>query len=76
MQEWTDEFIRHAQQELVAMVKDCQYDYGPTDDECAAMLLWMALRLKPDLNLGPDLMKQPASSDVAQRPGMNLESHR
>jgi hypothetical protein len=36
MQEWTDEFIRHAQQELVAMVKDWQYDYGPTDEECAA----------------------------------------
>ena len=50
MQEWTDEFIRHAQHELVAMVKDWQYDYGSTDDECAAMLLWMALRLKPAHN--------------------------
>ena len=48
MQEWTDEFIRHAQQELVAMVKDWQYDYGPSDDECAAMLIWMVLRLKAD----------------------------
>ena len=45
MEEWTDEFIRHAQQELVAMVKDWQYDYGPSDEECAAMLMWMVLRL-------------------------------
>ena len=67
MQEWTDEFIRHAQQELVAMVKDWQYDYGPSDEECAAMLLWMVLRLKPDLNVGSDAMKQPASTDFDQR---------
>ena len=28
MQEWTDDFITHAQQDLVAMVKDWNYDYG------------------------------------------------
>ena len=48
MQEWTDEFIRHAQQELVAMVKDWQYDYGPTDEECVGMLMLMVLRLQSD----------------------------
>lgn len=38
MEEWTDAFISSAQQELAAMVKDWQYDYGASDDECAAML--------------------------------------
>ena len=74
MREWTDEFIRHAQQELVAMVKDWQYDYGPTDEECAAMLLWMVLRLKPDFNPGPDVMKQPATTDLDERSSMKPES--
>ena len=74
MEEWTDEFIRHAQQELVAMVKDWQYDYGPSDEECAAMLLWMVLRLKPDLNLGPDVMKQPVTTDPAGRSSVKPES--
>ena len=36
--EWTDEFITNAQQELTAMVKDWQYDYGADDKACAAML--------------------------------------
>lgn len=48
MEEWTDEFIRQAQQELVAMAKDWQYDYGPSDDECSAILMWMVLRLQSD----------------------------
>ena len=76
VEEWTDEFIQNAQQELVAMVKDWQYDYGSSDEECAAMLLWMVLRLKPDINLGPDVMKQPSTNDVVSRPGMYPESHR
>ena len=42
MNEWTDEFINQAQQELTAMVKDWQYDFGASDEECSAMLLWMA----------------------------------
>ena len=57
MNEWTDEFIDQAQQELTEMVKDWQYDFGASDEECSTMLLWMVLRLKPDLKLGPDLMK-------------------
>ena len=74
MEEWTDEFIRHAQQELVAMVKDWQYDYGPSDEECAAMLLWMVLRLKPDLNIGPDVMKLPFTTDPDGRSSVKPES--
>ena len=74
MEEWTDEFIRHAQQELVAMVKEWHYDYGPSDEEGAAMLLWMVLRLKPDLNLGPDVMKQPVTTDPDGRSSVKPES--
>ena len=48
MEEWTDEFIRHAQRKLVAMVKDCQYDYGPSDEECGAMLILTVLQLQSD----------------------------
>ena len=48
MEEWTDEFICHAQQGLVAMVKDWQYDFGPSDVESAAMLMWIVLRLQSD----------------------------
>jgi len=48
MEEWTDEFISHAQQELVTMVKDWQYDYGSSDGECAAMLTRMVMRLQSD----------------------------
>ena len=32
MEEWTGAFISSAQQELAAMVKDWQYDYGASDD--------------------------------------------
>ncbi len=48
MEEWTDEFICHAQQGLVAMVKDWQYDFGPSDVESAAMHIWSVLRLQSD----------------------------
>ena len=74
MEEWTDEFIQNAQQELVAMVKDWQFDYGPSDDECAAMLLWMVLRLKPDLNIGIDEKKYLAAEAFAKRLGIKSES--
>ena len=47
VQEWTDEFITNAQHELVALVKDWKYDYGTDDRDCAAMLLWMVLKLYP-----------------------------
>jgi len=67
MEEWTDDFIRNAQQELMAMVKDWQYDFGATDHECAAMLLWMALRLQPDLNLDPQAISAAAKSATEDR---------
>ena len=67
MEEWTDAFISSAQQELAAMVKDWQYDYGASDDECAAMLLWMVLRLKPDLNPHPQAFSAAAESATEDR---------
>ena len=67
MEEWTDAFISSAQQELAAMVKDWQYDYGASDDECAAMLLWMVLRLKPDLNLDPQAFSAATESATEDR---------
>lgn len=67
MEEWTDAFISSAQQELAAMVKDWQYDYGASDDECAAMLLWMVLRLKPDLYLDPQAFSAAAESATEDR---------
>ena len=51
--EWTDEFITNAQQELTAMVKDWQYDYGADDKTYVAMLSWMILKLKPDAEIDP-----------------------
>ena len=45
MEEYTDKLYCHVQQE---MVKGWQYDYGPSDEECAAMLMWMVLRLQSD----------------------------
>ena len=58
MEEWTDDFIRNAQKELMAMVKDWQYDYGASDEQCVAMLLWKVLRLMPDLKLDLDALKR------------------
>ena len=55
MEEWTDEFIGKAQSELKVLVADWKYDYGATDEECATMLLWMAMTLNPDLAQQIDL---------------------
>ena len=49
MQEWTGEFIEQSQRELKAMVSDWKYDFGADDRECSTMLLWMAIKLNPDL---------------------------
>ena len=51
MQEWNDEFIANAQHELIAMVDDWKYDYGVSDRDCSAMLLWMLIKLNPDSSL-------------------------
>ncbi|EAU73507.1 hypothetical protein [Synechococcus sp. RS9916] len=55
MQEWTGEFIEHSQRELKAMVGDWKYDFGADDRECSMMLLWMAIKLNPDLAKQVDL---------------------
>ena len=52
MQEWNDEFITQAQHELKGMVSDWKYDYGVSDRECSAMLLWMLIKLNPDAKIG------------------------
>ena len=57
MREWTDEFITDAQQELVGMVKDWKYDYGADDKACAAMLLWMVLKLNPKAEIDPKMFQ-------------------
>lgn len=49
MEEWTEEFVLKAQSELRAMVNDWKYDFGAADRECSTMLIWMAIRLNPDL---------------------------
>ena len=56
MQEWTDEFITTAQQELVGMVDDWQYDYGADNKACTAMLLWMVLKLNPTATIPKGLI--------------------
>ena len=58
MQEWTDEFITNAQHELTAMVKDWKFDYGADDKACSTMLLWMLIRLNPDLTIDPQLLER------------------
>ena len=49
MEEWTEEFVLNVQSELRAMVNDWKYDFGAGDRECSTMLIWMAIRLNPDL---------------------------
>ena len=77
MHEWTHEFIANAQQELVGMVKDWQYDYGADNRACSAMLLWMVQKLNPavriDLGMLQDLDPVPAEdrSALGQRKGFD-----
>ena len=56
MEEWTDEFITHAQRELTGMVDDWKYDYGVSDRDCSALLLWMLIKLNPDANFDAGLL--------------------
>ena len=58
MQEWTDAFITNAQQELIGMVDDWQYDFGDDDQACTALLLWMVLRLNPTAQIPSELITQ------------------
>ena len=56
MQEWNDEFITQAQVELKEMVADWKYDYGVSDCDCSAMLLWMLIKLNPDAKIDAGLL--------------------
>ena len=77
MHEWTDEFIANAQQELVGMFQDWQYDYGADNWACSAILLWMVQKLNPtariDLGMLQDLDSVPAEdwSALGQRKGFD-----
>ena len=57
VQEWNDEFITQAQHELKGMVSDWKYDYGVSDQDCSAMLLWMLIKLNPDAKIDADLLE-------------------
>ena len=56
VQEWNDEFITQAQVELKEMVADWKYDYGVSDRDCSAMLLWMLIKLNPDVKIDAGLL--------------------
>ena len=56
VQEWNDEFITQAQHELKGMVDDWKYDYGVSDRDCSAMLLWMLIKLNPDAKIDAGLL--------------------
>ena len=56
VQEWNDEFITQAQNELNEMVADWKYDYGISDRDCSAMLLWMLIKLNPDAKINEGLL--------------------
>ena len=56
MQEWNEEFIAQAQHELTGMVADWKYDFGVSDRDCSALLLWMLIRLNPDSKFDAGLL--------------------
>ena len=56
VQEWNDEFITRAQHELREILADWKYDYGVSDRDCSAMLLWMLIRLNPDAKIDAGLL--------------------
>ena len=38
------------------MVTDWKYDYGVSNRDCSAMLLWMLIKLNPDAKIDPALL--------------------
>ena len=56
VQEWNDEFITQAQVELKGIVADWKYDYGVSDRDCSAMLLWMLIKLNPETKIDAGLL--------------------
>ncbi len=63
MNEWTDEFITHAQQPLFGMVADWKYDYGAYNQDCSAMLPWMLERLNPNAKINPNMIDADKQSN-------------
>ena len=55
MQEWNDEFIARAQHGLMGMVADWKYDYGVSDRDCSAIMLWMLIKLNPNAEIDAGL---------------------
>ena len=55
VQEWNDEFIARAQHELMGMVADWKYDYGVSDRDCSAIMLWMLIKLNPNAEIDAGL---------------------
>ena len=53
MNEWTDEFITRAQQQLVKVVNGWKYDYGDDNKDCSAMLLLILERSNPNVQINP-----------------------
>ena len=66
MGEWTDEFITHAQQELIALVEDWKYDYGADDRICSTMLLWMILKINPNAELNTSFLDKNDQSESSR----------
>ena len=48
--------MTQTQQELKAMMADWKYDYGVSDRDRSAMLLWMPIKLNPDAKLDAGLL--------------------
>ena len=76
MEEWTEEFVQTAQTELISMVEDWKYEFGADDSECSAMLMWMALRLKPGLASIADVTSKLCGESCAQELSSALQEER
>ena len=40
------------------VVADWKYDYGVSDRDCSAMLLWMLIKLNPDAKIDAGLLER------------------
>mgnify|MGYP006216918517 FL=1 len=40
----------------MGMVADWKYDYGVSDRDCSAMLLWMLIKLNPNAEIDAGLL--------------------
>ena len=76
MEEWTEEFVQTAQTELISLIEDWKYEFGADDSECSAMLMWMALRLKPGLASIADVTSKLCGEKYAQELSSALQKER